>query len=82
MVECQPICEKNGVALGVFATPTYLLTRSGVEGGDDLIEQRDVELWLGEIEDCLCVLGEIRLSIGRHWRGGREADLHWGNAQS
>lgn len=45
--------RKKGVALGVFAAATYLLTRSGVEGGDDLIEQRDVELGLGEIEDCL-----------------------------
>jgi hypothetical protein len=44
--------------LGVIATVTYLLARSGVEGGDDLIEQRDVELGLGEIEDCLCVLGD------------------------
>ena len=45
---------KKGVALGVSTRATYLLTRSGVEGGDDLIEQRDVELGLGEIEDCLC----------------------------
>lgn len=43
---------------GVSATTTYLLPRSGKEGGDDLIEQRDVELGLGEIEDCLCVLGD------------------------
>ena len=48
--------RKKGVALGVSATVTYLLARSGVEGSDDLVEQRDVELGLGEIEDCLRVL--------------------------
>jgi len=47
---------KKGVALSIIAMVTYLLARSGVEGGDNLIEQRDVELGLGEIEDCLCVL--------------------------
>lgn len=58
----QSAKKKRGVALGVIAMATYLLARSGVEGGDDLIEQRDVELGLGEIEDCLC-FREIRLSI-------------------
>ena len=48
--------RKKDVALGVIATATYLLARSGVECGDDLIKQRDVELGLGEIEDCLYVL--------------------------
>jgi len=47
---------KKGVALSLIAVVTYLLARSRVEGGDNLIEQRDVELGLGEIEDCLCVL--------------------------
>ena len=78
--------EKKGTALGEFATaPTYLLTRSGVEGCDDLIEQRDVELGLGEIEDCLCVFGarldwgSCRVQVDR-WRG--ETNLHWGEARS
>ena len=48
--------RKKEVGLGVIATATYLLARSGVEGSDDLIEERDVELGLGEVEDCLCVL--------------------------
>lgn len=44
---------KKCVALSIIAVATYLLARSGVKGGDNLIEQRDVELRLGEIEDCL-----------------------------
>ena len=48
--------QEKGVAPSIIATATYLLARSGVEGGDNLIEQRDVELGLGEIEDCLCIL--------------------------
>ena len=50
--------RKKGASLHAITMDTYLLARSGVECGDDLIKQRDVELGLGEIEDCLCVLGD------------------------